>query len=99
MQDGRPEMFREVYKKISQNPTQCILPYKNMSTTGMDLVYSQSFALITDGMGLRHFLLQRIQNNLPCNFRFAKEPLWLLKKVIAFKQTFPHELIQRINHV
>ncbi|GFY71054.1 glutamate receptor [Trichonephila inaurata madagascariensis] len=75
------------------------LPFKNMSTTGMDLVYSRSFALITDGMSLKHFLFRRDNNHLPCNFRFAKQPLWLLRKVIAFKQTFPDELIHRINHV
>ncbi|GFQ95616.1 glutamate receptor [Trichonephila clavata] len=97
--DGGSEISHKVFKKINRNPTQCILSFKNMSTTGMDLVYSRSFALITDGMGLKHFLYQRVQNHLPCNFRFAKQPLWLLKKVIAFQQTFPDELIHRINHV
>ncbi|GIY98381.1 hypothetical protein CEXT_59861 [Caerostris extrusa] len=70
-----------------------------MSTIGMDLISTKSFSLITEGMGIRTFLFKRFKDGLPCNFRFAKQSLWPIRKVLAFRRTFQEEWIEKINDV
>ncbi|GIY09868.1 hypothetical protein CDAR_412581 [Caerostris darwini] len=97
--DDDTDFFRPLFNRIMQNPSQCIMTYKNMSTIGMDLISTKSFSLITEGIGIRTFLFKRFKDGLPCNFRFAKQSLWPIRKVLAFRRTFQEEWIEKINDV
>ncbi|XP_055932251.1 glutamate receptor U1-like [Argiope bruennichi] len=97
--DSDSPVFSTLFKRVQQNPTQCILSFKNISRFGMDLVYSRSFAIITEGIALRNFLYERHKRGLPCNFRMAKTPVWGIRKVIAFNENLPQEWINRMDDV